>query len=432
MSRLICVYGLWHLGCVTAACLASEKFNVIGLDPSPSVIDRLRMGIAPIAEPGLEELLRAGIGSGHLSFSSDSEHSLAQASIIWICFDTPVNSNDEADVEWVREQLNAIRYAVQPDTLILISSQVPVGFTRTIEKDWLRENPSLQFAYSPENLRLGQALASFRVPERVVIGLGKTCEADRLVQLFKPYTENVIFMSLESAELTKHAINAFLAMSVAYANEVGRICERIGANSREVEKGLRSEPRIGERAYVSAGLSIAGGTLIRDVAYLAELAERHNVSVPVFDAIRPSNAAHGQWSRGHLEQALRGVESPRVALLGLTYKPGTNTLRRSSALELAEWLTFRGIAVSAFDPAISEYTEDLSGISLAESAAEALLTADAAVIATAWPEFQQLTAQDFTEAMRTPVVIDQAGILTSIESSPGLHYIRLGRGANEV
>jgi UDPglucose 6-dehydrogenase len=342
-----------------------------------------------------------------------------------VAFDTPINDDDEADVDWLRAQLEIIRPWLQSDSLVLILSQVPVGFSRSIEEQWRRSDPSLQFAYSPENVRLGNAIETFSRPDRTVVGLGNGTEPARVERILGLLSSSIVWMSLESAEMTKHAINSFLAMSAVFANELGRICERVGADMREVERGLRSESRIGPRAYVAAGPPVAGGTLIRDVTFLSHLADRRQVTAPLIHAIRQSNELHAGWARELVMEAIRDVQSPCVAVLGLTYKPGTDTLRRSSALSLANRLMQDGIQVQVFDPAVRDSSE-LPMLALATSAAEALDGADAAVIATPWGEFRDLSAEEFATRMRQPVIIDQAGFLPELELDRRLFYRRVG------
>ncbi|MDE3076976.1 MAG: UDP-glucose/GDP-mannose dehydrogenase family protein, partial [Chloroflexota bacterium] len=368
----VCVFGLWHLGSVTAACLAGERFRVVGLDQRKSVIGDLSSGHAPVAEPGLDDLLDRGISSGLLSFSSEPAKALSQADVLWVTFDTPLDGKDRGNSEWLRRQLDSVRPFVEPNTLILMSSQVPVGFTDRLQADWRRTNPTLQFACSPENLRLGRALDAFRRPERVVLGAGPGVDRDRVASLLQPFTDRLLWMSLKSAEMTKHALNGFLAVSVTYANDVARLCERAGADAAEVELGLRTDRRVGEGAYVSPGPAIAGGTLLRDVRALGALAATTGTSVPLIQAVPRSNNAHRAWLRDRVLELIGSQPDPCVAILGLTYKPGTNTLRRSASLDLARWLSRAGVRVQAFDPAIARLRRPLPLFKLAPTAAEAL------------------------------------------------------------
>lgn len=423
----VCVYGLWHLGAVTATCLADAGFTVVGLDSDERCVAELQAGRPPIAEPGLPELVRAGLASGRLSFIGDPAAALTETDILWVTFDTPVDEDDRADVGWVRDQLEAIRPHVRPGTLILVSSQVPVGFTAELERAWRRTDPSLQFACSPENLRLGRAIEVFRNPERVILGTGEGVDRSRLVSLFGPFSDQLEWMALQSAEMTKHALNGFLALSVAYTNELARICERVGADAAEVERGLRSEPRIGRRAYVSPGPPLAGGTLLRDIGFLGQLAAERGLPSPVVDAVRVSNQLHQAWSLERALELLNGTAEPRAAVLGLTYKPGTDTLRRSSSVDLALALLARGVQVSAYDPAIRALPPSLDAISLAPTVDDAISGADVAILATPWPEFRSLTIEYLVPKMPKPRLIDQAGFLPHLAGDPRLTYVRVGQ-----
>lgn len=431
-SETVCVYGLWHLGCVTAACLASAGMRVIGIDRDPERVSALGAGQPPIAEPDLADLVQAGQTGGLLSFTDDPRAALDAGTIVWVTFDTPVDEQDQADADWVRQQLDSVRRYVRPGTLLVVSSQVPVGFTRRLERDWRSSEPSLSFACSPENLRLGHAIQAFLEPDRVVLGTGTDVKKERLESLFAPFCQRLEWMSLESAEMTKHALNGFLALSVVYANELARLCEQVGADAKDVERGLRSEPRIGQRAYLAPGPPLAGGTLARDVTFLRSLSAQKGLDAPLFDAIPRSNQVHQAWTQDRLKELLDGMPSPRVTLLGLTYKPGTDTLRRSSSVELADWLLKRGAQVVAYDPAVRNLPESLDRIRLASGLDEALEQADAAILATPWPEFADLSAERVLSAMRNPRMIDQAGFLDHLGDDPRLTYIRVGRPRSAV
>ena len=423
----VTVFGLWHLGCVTAACAAAAGNRVIGLDLDEKVIADLRAGKPPIQEPGLAELIAEETRAGRLSFTSDPAEALKNAEILWVAFDTPVNERDEADVEFVRRQIEQIALSIGAGRIVLISSQVPVGFTRSLRNtDW---GTGLQFAYSPENLRLGKAIDAFRHPERVVIGTSDDSIRPKLEQLFAPFTGRIEWMSLESAEMTKHAINAFLATSVTFANELARLCEVVGADAKEVERGLKSEGRIGPKAYLSPGGAFSGGTLARDLQFLARFGRENNVETPLFDGVIAGNEVHKRWVRDKVRQLMKGIEEPTIAVLGLTYKPGTDTLRRSASVELCRWMVQQGYRVQAYDPAVKELPEDLrSIIRLCGSAVDALRSADLAVIATEWPEYKTLAAGSLLESMRRGAVIDQNWFLfATLGSDRRIRYVTTGR-----
>jgi UDPglucose 6-dehydrogenase len=423
----IVVYGLWHLGCVTSACLAEAGHTVVGLDLDGTVVDGLQEGRPPLDEPGLAELIVAGQADGRLSFTTSATDSLRSADVLWVAFDTPVNDRDEANVAFVRDRLEAIAPEIAPGTLVLISSQVPVGFTGRLEADW--HGKGLRCAYSPENLRLGKALASFRRPERVIVGVRAAADRPRLAGIFTPFCERLEWMSVESAEMTKHALNAFLATSVTFINELARLCEAVGADAKEVERGLKSEGRIGPRAYLSPGAAFAGGTLARDVRFLVEFGQRLGIATPLFGGVLASNDAHKSWAADQVHDLLGGARPGVVAVLGLTYKPGTSTLRRSAAVELCRHLHGCGIRVQAHDPAVRELPDDLGqAIVFCETPQAALTGADLAVIATEWPEYRALRADEFAGLMHRPQVIDANHFLAAqLASDPRIVYVATGR-----
>ena len=239
----VCVLGLWHLGAVTAACLASGGHHVTGLDFDETVITNLKKGQPPLFEPGLEDLVKKGIQSGTLDFSTDPAQAMSGAEVIWVAYDTPVDDADNADVNYVIERVGKLFPYLKSGQEVLISSQLPVGTSAHLEKLFAKARPNLQasFSYSPENLRLGKAIAVFTQPDRVVIGTRFESSRKIFLELLSPFTDHIEWMSVESAEMTKHALNAFLATSVTFINEIASICEQVGADAKEVERGLKSE-----------------------------------------------------------------------------------------------------------------------------------------------------------------------------------------------
>ena len=402
MDRIV-VTGLWHLGCVTAACLA-EHYEVVGHDHDRQTVDDLAAGRPPLFEPGLTELVGEGLEAKRLRFATRAADAGA-AKVLWVAFDTPVDEEDRADVEFIAGAVSGWFPFLAPRTLVIISSQIPAGFTARMEREANEGGFDLRFAYLPENLRLGEALNVFRRPERVVAGVRTDADREEIAGLLRPFTENVVWMSVESAEMAKHALNAFLATSITFANEVAAICERVGADFRDVERALRSDARIGPRAYLSAGLGFGGGTLARDVRTLASISEERDTPADLLQAVLRSNARQQRWAASTLERELGPLKDKRIAVLGLTYKPGTDTLRRSSVVELCRRVHAEGARIVAFDPAVRELGEASTFIDLADSAESAMEGADAVVIGTEWPEFLRLSPASF-DAMRRRIVID--------------------------
>lgn len=282
----VVVYGLGHLGTVTAACLADNGFEVTGIGDLN----------VPNNEPGLRELLqRCGTV---LVYGSPKPAALHHADILWITFDTPVDANNRADTGFIEQRIAEVMSFVDYDTLVIVSSQVPVGFTARMQQQW----PQHTIVCIPENLRRGKAIDGFMNPGRVIVGMngdevaeaGRLDKYSRLWTLFNPFTLHLLWMSYESAEMTKHAINAYLATNIVYANELGRLCELAGADPLDVERGLRSDPRVGNLVPVTPGSPITGGTLLRDVGYLLGLGEPDDAArcSPLIAAVAESNAQH--------------------------------------------------------------------------------------------------------------------------------------------
>jgi UDPglucose 6-dehydrogenase len=244
--------------------------QVVGLDLDAVVVASLRDGKAPIFEPGLDVLLRSGLDTGHLQFIDQPAALPADVELVWVTYDTPVDTYDVADVDFVFTQLEASLPHLPAGATVLVSSQLPVGSVRRLQNLAADTCPDkrLGFASSPENLRLGKAIDVFLKPDRVVVGTRSERDKRRIAAALQPIDAKVEWMSVESAEMTKHAINAFLATSVVFANEIAIMCEQVGADAKEVERGLKSEQRIGPKAYLGPGGAFAGGTLARDIEFL--------------------------------------------------------------------------------------------------------------------------------------------------------------------
>jgi UDPglucose 6-dehydrogenase len=422
----VAVAGLWHLGCVTAACCA-RHFQVTGIDFEPALIAELNQGRAPILEPGLNELLAAGLAAGQLRFTTDPKAACATADLLWLCYDTPVNDADESDTGFVLERLRRCLPHLRAGALVLISSQLPVGTIRALEK----ELPQFHFACSPENLRLGRAIDAFAKAERVIVGLRTDSKKPLLERLFKPFTPQVIFMRPESAEMVKHALNSFLAVSITFINEIARLCEQAGADAKEVSAGLKSDARIGPKAYLGPGGPFAGGTLARDVVTLTRLGAAQGESLTLIRAIKQSNDHHRGWALRKLQARLGDLRGRTIAVLGLVYTPNTDTLRRSAAIELCQQLLAAGARVRAFDPAVKALPAELAAISLAPDLAEAVQGADAAVLCTEWPQFREAPWTALAASLRQPaVVLDANGFLEpQLKSIPGIDLLCVGHTA---
>lgn len=425
----VCVQGLWHLGTVTAASLASIGHDVVGLDFNKATIRDLRLNKPPISEPGLAELIQKGQEAGQLCFLTSPKEALDGVELLWVAYDTPVNDNDVADVDFVVTQLTLALPYLASGTTVLISSQLPVGSISRLEgiAQEICPTKSIGFAYSPENLRLGKALDVFLNPDRIVVGVRSPQDKKRIDSLLRPITDRIEWMLVESAEMTKHAINAFLATSVVFANEIASICELVGADAKEVEKGLKSESRIGPKAYLSPGGAFAGGTLARDVEFLKVISADKSLVIPLLGAIRLSNDQHKDWVRRKLNIFFPKLNGVSIAVWGLTYKPGTDTLRRSLAVELCNWLLDQGAVLKVHDPAVKDLPESWSDcVQRTTEPLEALDGASTLVVATEWPQYKQISPEQFSGLSTELVILDANRFVSHLMGIENVRYIAVG------
>jgi UDPglucose 6-dehydrogenase len=407
---------------------------VVGLDSDQAVISSLNEGKAPLFEPDLNQLITEGIQSDTLRFTSDMENACKDAEVLWVTFDTPVDDDDVADINFVLNQVKSAVTLLSDGAFVLVSSQLPVGSIAVLE-NFAREispNKHISFASSPENLRLGKALNVFLHPDRIIVGTRSIEDRIVLEKLILPITEKIEWMSIESAEMTKHAINAFLATSVTFANEIAAICELVGADAKEVERGLKSESRIGPKAYLSPGGPFAGGTLARDIEFLGKISQDRQLITPLLSSVRLSNDAHKKWVQRKLLGRFSDLDGVRVGIWGLTYKPGTDTLRRSLSVELVDWLLEHGAQVQVYDPAVKELPISWANrVKKCASAHENLEEIQALVVGTEWPEFKDEARRLPEFAKSNLLIIDANRHLLEGLSETAMPYLSVGsRQAN--
>lgn len=427
----VCVIGLWHLGTVTAVCLADWGCRVIGVDWDAERIAKLQQGIPPLYEPGLEELVQTNMAEGRLRFTTDIAEAVAASDFVWITYDTPVDEQDEADLTIILETVTALAPHLRAEATVLISSQVPVG---TCEELWgMIGEQNAQAAggivYIPENLRLGPAIERFRQPDMVVIGCDRAEAGARAELLLGRIDAPKMTVDVRTAEMVKHAINTFLATTISLANELGNLSEKVGADGLAVARAMKLDSRIGKHARVLPGLGFAGGTLARDLKTLKRIGALRGEPTSVIDAVLDVNAAQNSLVVRRLAERYELADC-RIGVLGLTYTPNTSTLRRSSSIEMIRELTERGAAVQAFDPKadLSELEPDAPAFTCCEDAYKAAAGCDALVIMTEWPEFRELDFARIAASMRTPLLFDAKNCIEPSQAArSGLDYLGIGR-----
>lgn len=331
------VAGLWHLGIMYAVGLAELGHEVIAYDPNADSISGFRNGILLVHEPQLQEMLLKNTATQNITFTNN-ELDLGQVDLLVLAYDTPVDEDDNADSHYVISEFKRIVKNLKPKVKVVVSSQLPVGSSDSI-KQILRDSGRVgNVAVQPENLRLGMAVESFFHPTRIVAGTHDGNSDELVIELFSGIDAPIVWMHRRSAEVTKHALNAFLATSVTFMGEVAEICESVGADAKEVEIGLKSDPRIGSKAYLSPGLGFAGGTLARDVRKLSNLQADIRAESAIFTSLLISNRHNNDWVSRSLAKISTQEKRLRICFWGISYTENTDTLRRSEIYSLMKRL----------------------------------------------------------------------------------------------
>lgn len=429
----IAVLGLWHLGEIYSAGLSDLGHQVVGLSEDESLISNFQKNIPPLPEPNLEETLKNNQAVGRLTFSADFSK-IEGCDVLWVTFDTPVNNQDEVDLTLIWSALGKSLPHLKNQSLIIISSQIPVGTSNKICEFINQKRPDLNFdyIYSPENLRLGEALECFKNPGRIVFGAFSSKASEKFEDILSGLKTEFIEMSPVSAEMSKHAINAFLATSVSFINDLSDLSEKVGADIIDVSRALKSEPRIGPKAFLSAGIGFAGGTLGRDLQALIKSAKDQNISLPVIESIYEKNKNRAEAILNILQKNLGDFKNKKISILGLTYKPGTRTLRRSRSLEIALKLKNLGARLSLCDPQVDEKElASFGDFDFSRDPYQAVANAEAVIVATPWPEFRDLDFQKLKEvASSNAIIFDTSNFFLEKESiikKVGFIYLGIGR-----
>jgi UDPglucose 6-dehydrogenase len=432
MNARICIAGDWHQATVTGACLAAIGHEVRGVVSSQAIADRYNDGRPPVHEPELPQLMRSCLESGQLRYMGSYEDGLRDAEFAIIALDTPVADDDTAQLGPVLETARSIGRALDGDVVLIVTAQVPVGTCELLQQVVAGESGRrVGVAHVPEFLRLGQAVRTFMKADRFIIGCDDDHVAAAVTALYAPLNRPMLRMSVQSAEMTKHACNAFLATSISFANEVADLCARTGADIDDVTRGMRLDHRIGKYAFLSPGLGFAGGTLGRDLRALQALGKAHSVDTAIADAVLDVNAARPGLVCRRLEAVYGDIRDLQVGVLGLTYKPGTSTMRRSVALEIVRELVGRGASVAAYDPlADLSDVEDLPPLLRTVDPYTAAEDADALVLVTPWDGLVHVDTGILRTRMSRPLFLDMCNHFDAdTMRAHGFTYMGIGRGA---
>lgn len=429
----VAVMGTGHVGLVTGVALASIGHEVTGTDIDEQKITLLTQGVSPFYEPGLAEALAREMEAGRLSFTTEASEALRDAEAIFICVGTPARANGEANLVAMETSAREIARHARDDVVVIEKSTVPAGTAERLSSTLARERGGLRFdvASNPEFLREGTALHDSLEPDRIVIGVESERARDVLRRLYQPLTDRghrLIETDIATAELAKHASNAFLALKISFVNALARVCERAGADVDSVAEVMGSDPRI-VRAFLNAGLGYGGYCFPKDLIALERLSSRLGYEFPLLREVQRINDEAVQVAAERIQHVLWNLEGKRIAMLGLAFKPGTDDVRFSPALALAARLLAAGAHVVGFDPqAAANAKQEVPDLEIAGDPYEAATDAHCLVLATEWEEFRALDLSAVKASMAYPIVVDGRNALDPEEMArAGFTYYPMGR-----
>ena len=432
MSNIAVVGGAGYVGLAYSAALAELGHTVTALDLDEGKIHELSQGRTTIFEPGLEELLKRGLESRRLRFTTQYSEALSDAAFAFICVGTPPSASGRADTTYVKEAARSIARHARGQVTVVNKSTMPLGSVHLVERI-LQENVVGDTVFSvvsnPEFLREGSAVYDIFNPDRIVLGTDDPEAAQRVADLYESLSATVLITTPHSAEMIKYAANAFLATKISFINEIALICEPMGADVDVVAKAMGMDGRIGPR-FLRAGAGFGGSCFPKDVQALAQMARDSNVDPQILEAVLDVNAEMRRHIVRKLEVGLGGdLAGKTIAVLGLAFKPNTDDVRESPAMEIIERLLERGAVVRAADPEAAAHAHTLMpDVYIADSAYDAVTGADAVVLMTEWNEYRNLDLFEAAARMRGRFVLDGRGMWDPAAiSAAGLIYEGVGR-----
>ncbi len=426
--------GTGYVGLVTGACFAEFGLNVTCVDNDLSKIGKLQKGLIPFFEPGLEEMIRRNVREKRLCFTQDIDQAVKKSLVIFIAVGTPPQKDGSVNIRYLEGVAREIGLSINGYKVIAIKSTVPVGtgaHVRDIISQNLNESINFDMASNPEFLREGSAIEDFIRPNRVVIGAASDQAHAILKDLYSPlYLIETPFVltTIETAELIKYAANAFLATKISFINEIANICEKVGADVHVVAKGMGLDQRIGPK-FLHPGPGFGGSCFPKDTAAIAHIAEANGYQFEIVRAVMKVNQKQRERMVAKIKKALGTVRGKKIGILGLAFKPNTDDIRESPALDIIQALQRGGAKIKAFDPKAMENTKGIfKSIAYGKDAYDTVKGCDVLVILTEWNQFRNLDLPRLKNLMKTPIFIDLRNIYEPAKMKQlGFRYFAVGR-----
>jgi UDPglucose 6-dehydrogenase len=429
----LAIIGSGYVGLVTGACFADVGHDVICVDNDVQKIKLLQDGKVPIYEPGLEEVIHRNVSAHRLRFSSSIAEGVDKSQIVFIAVPTPQQLNGDVDLSFIEKVAREIAAVLSDYRVIVDKSTVPVKTGEKVAesiKRYNRHGARFDVVSNPEFLREGCAVSDLMHPDRIVIGAQSEHAIDLMKKVYEPFMAPILVTDINSAELIKHAANSFLALKISYINAISAICEASGADVEKVADGIGMDHRIG-RDFLNAGIGYGGSCFPKDIAAFITISDRLGVPFELLKEVQRINKSQTERFLKAIRDTLWVLREKKIAVWGLTFKPDTDDIRSSVAIDLVADLLREGARVAAYDPKGMEKAREIKAIAeakLAISALEAVDGAEALIIATEWSEFANVDLAVVKEKMTTPIVFDGRNLFDpETMGQLGFHYHSIGR-----
>lgn len=427
----IVVIGTGYVGLVQGVCLSELGNDVVCIDIDKKKIENLKKGISPIYEPGIEGILKKNISAGRIVFDTRLKPHMKKSDVIFIAVGTPPDEDGKADLKYVLAAAEEIGKNLTGYQIVVNKSTVPIGTGELVKKTIKKYyKGKFDVCSNPEFLREGSAIEDFMNPDRVVLGDNNgQAAAKKIAKLYEVLNAPILITNLETAEMIKYASNSYLATQISFINSVASICEKVGADVNSVSKGMRLDKRIGEKAFLNAGLGYGGSCFPKDVSALIEIAKENDYQFTLLEEVEAVNKAQRQKFINKIHDTLKDLKGKKVAIWGAAFKPKTDDIREAPSVTIIESLINLGAKIVAFDPVASSNLKKLfPRVSFKENCVDACAGADALAIITEWDEFKQLDLVAIKSKMKHPVIFDGRNIYQPKEMrSLGFKYFSIGR-----
>lgn len=429
----LCIIGSGYVGLVTGACFAEVGHHVLCVDNNQKKVDMLLAGKIPIFEPGLEDLVTRNVAAKRLSFSSSIEEGVAYGEVVFIAVPTPPQADGSVDLSYIETVAREIAGVLKEYRVVVDKSTVPVKTGEKVAETIRRYNKTgcdFDVVSNPEFLREGCAVSDLMHPDRIVIGSNNDRAIALMKKIYEPFMAPILVTDINSAELIKHAANSFLALKISYINAVAAICEASGADIEKVADGIGADKRIG-RNFLNAGLGYGGSCFPKDIAAFISISRQLGVPFTLLEEVERINRTTLHRFLEKIRRKLWVLRDKKIAVWGLSFKPDTDDVRCSVAMDLVVQLLKEGAHVTVYDPKGMEKARELGTINkatFATTALEAAQDAESLIIATEWPEFANVDLATLKKGMHTPLLFDGRNLLDPERvHEAGFEYVSIGR-----